>query len=66
MFEKRPKLGYAVNLIITIICISVFPLFILKDNPFYGFIIGVVLAFIINSLLGANWTPEWKLFKRKK
>lgn len=66
MFKKRPKLGYIVNLLVTVICICVFPIFILKDNPFLGFVIGVILALIINTLLGAKWVPERKLFNKKK
>ncbi|SEG87702.1 hypothetical protein SAMN04487919_15413 [Bacillus sp. ok061] len=62
MFKNRPKLGYIVNLVITVICIYIFPMFILKNHPFYGFILGLILAIIINSLLGAKWSPERKFF----
>ncbi|SDN96025.1 hypothetical protein [Bacillus sp. OK048] len=66
MFKRHPRLGYIVNFVITVICIFVVPMFILKNHPFYGFIVGVILATIINSLLGAKWIPESKLFKSKK
>lgn len=66
MFKNRPKLGYIVNLVVTAICIIVFPMFVLKSHPFYGFILGLILATIINSFLGAKWMPEGKLFNPRR
>ncbi|MBG9455978.1 hypothetical protein ABE61_18515 [Lysinibacillus sphaericus] len=65
MFKSRPKLGYIVNLVVTVVCIMILPMYILKSHPFYGFILGLILATIINSLLGAKWMPERKLFNQK-
>lgn len=64
MFKNRPKLGYLVNFLVTAICIFVFPMYFLKSTPFYGFILGVILATVINLLLGAKWIPERNLFSK--
>ncbi|MBM7645936.1 hypothetical protein JOD45_002161 [Scopulibacillus daqui] len=58
----HPKLGYIVNLAVTIICLFIFPEFILKSHPIYALIIGAILAIIINTVLGAKWRP-WKSIK---
>lgn len=62
--ESYPKLGYIVNLVVDIICLSIVPLFILKNHPFYGFIVGIILSVVINELLGAYWRP-WRLISKK-
>ncbi|QFF98453.1 hypothetical protein PB01_06220 [Psychrobacillus glaciei] len=58
----KPRLTYIVNLVVTVICIMIFPIFIMKSHPFYGFVIGIILATILNRLLGAKWRPG-KLIK---
>lgn len=58
----KPKLSYIVNLLVTMICIIILPVFIMKSHPFYGFLIGLILVVIINSLIGAKWRP-WKSIK---
>ncbi|KQL50423.1 hypothetical protein AN964_22440 [Heyndrickxia shackletonii] len=57
-----PKLSYLVNLVVTVVCIVIFPMFILKSHPIIAFILGVIIATIINSILGARWRP-WKTIK---
>lgn len=63
--RKNKKLSYILNLLITIVCIGVLPNYIFKGHPFWGFVVGVIVAGVICDLIGAYWTP-WKTIKAAK
>jgi uncharacterized BrkB/YihY/UPF0761 family membrane protein len=63
--RKNKKLSYILNLLICIICFWILPNYILKAHPFWGFVVGVIVATVISDLIGAYWTP-WKSIKETK
>lgn len=57
MFKAKPKLAYAIYLIISIAFMIVFPIFIFTSNHLLGVLLGLLAAQVINFLLigAADW-----------
>jgi uncharacterized membrane protein YgaE (UPF0421/DUF939 family) len=51
MFKAKPKLAYAVYLIVSVVCMVIFPMFIYTSNRLLGVLLGLLAAQIINFLL---------------